>query len=115
MGWLKRKWIDIMSIKLKVILPDYNLPVIITKETITIINSYRINNKNKQVDILKKIFEKDPYIDTRKRKIKDSLLEWRTHNLLYKLNLFKSHCKDCDLDENEAFHRMICYKILGRI
>lgn len=104
-----------MNTTVTIYLADYNLPVVITKKTITIFNSYNITNKEKQTEILKQIYNKDPYINTRKRKIKDSVLEWRTHNLLYKLGLFKSHCKDCDLDEDEAFHRMICYKILGRL
>lgn len=49
-----------------------------------------------------------------KRTIKSWLKEWKTHNRLYKLGLYKTHTVDCDLEENEKLHRLIIYEILGK-
>ena len=91
------------------------LTVIITKDNIKIKNSYVIKTKEQMRIVLKRIFEVDPYKNIRRRKLKDSILEWRTHNILYSLGLFKKHCIDCDISENEQLHRMIAYKFLGRL
>lgn len=45
----------------------------------------------------------------------DTLLnEWKAHNLLYEMHLFRSHTKDVDLNENNKFIRF-CYYILAKI
>ena len=92
-----------------------NLKVNINENNIKIINSYRINNKKEMKEILTEIFERDPYKDVRTRKIDESILEWKTHNILYNLHLFRTHTIDCDITENEQLHRMIIYQILGRL
>lgn len=48
------------------------------------------------------------------RSIKSLVEEWRAHNLLYKLGLFKSHTKDVDLN-NESKVRLFIYKILSKL
>lgn len=48
-----------------------------------------------------------------KRSLQSWMKEWKAHNRLYKLGLFKSHTKDCDLEENEKKHRLMVYEILG--
>ena len=78
---------------------------------ITIENSYLIKEKNDMILILRLFQIRTNYKS--KRGIKSWLKEWKAHNRLYKLGLFKSHCKDCDLEENEKLHRLICYQILG--
>ena len=40
--------------------------------------------------------------------------EWKAHNLLYDLNLFRSHTKDLDLDY-EPWYRRSCYYVLSKI
>lgn len=94
---------------------DNKLKVKIDKDNIKIIDSYKISDKKEMKKILKSIFEKDPYKETRIRKLSDSLLEWRTHNILYNFHLFRTHTTDCDLEEKEQLHRMFAYKILGRL
>lgn len=37
----------------------------------------------------------------------------QAHNRLYRLGLFRSHTRDCNLEENEKLHRLIAYQILG--
>lgn len=49
-----------------------------------------------------------------KRSIKSWVREWKAHNRLYKLGLFRSHTKDCDLEEHEAWWKLLIYNIIGR-
>lgn len=39
--------------------------------------------------------------------------EWKAHNRLYKLGLFKSHTKDVDLEEPGKWYLEIIWLILG--
>lgn len=86
----------------------------ITKENIKIKDSYRIKNKKTMTSILKIIRNvalKNGY--SFRRTNKSWLQEWKSHNLLYALNIFKEHTRDTDLEENESKFRLFCYKILG--
>lgn len=78
---------------------------------IRIIDSYKVTNKAIMELILQMFLIKTGYKS--KRSIKNWIKEWKTHNRLYRLGLFKSHTKDCDLEENEKVHRLIVYEILG--
>lgn len=49
-----------------------------------------------------------------KRSMNSWVREWKAHNRLYKMGLFKEHTIDCDLEENEKWYRLIAYWILGR-
>ena len=80
-------------------------------ENIRIIDSYEITNPKDMIVILKLFKLKTGY--RTKRSLKSWIKEWKAHNRLYKLGLFKSHTKDCDLEENEKIHRLIAYQILG--
>ena len=48
-----------------------------------------------------------------KRSVNSWVREWKAHNRLYKLGLFKEHTINCDLEENEKLHRLIAYWIIG--
>ncbi len=78
---------------------------------IRIIDSYKVKDKFDMILILKLFIKKTGWIS--KRSVESWLKEWKAHNRLYKLGLFKSHTKDCDLEENEKLHRLIAYQILG--
>ena len=39
--------------------------------------------------------------------------EWRGHNRLYKLHLFRKHTKDVDLDENMKPYMEIIWRVIG--
>lgn len=41
--------------------------------------------------------------------------EWKGHNRLYKLHLFRSHTKDVDLNENNSILEELIWLILGGI
>lgn len=77
---------------------------------VRIVDSYKIKEKD-MLDILFKFRVVTGY--NGKRTIFSWLKEWKVHNRLYKLGLFRSHTADCDLEENEKLHRLIAYEILG--
>ena len=39
--------------------------------------------------------------------------EWKGHNRLYRMGLFKSHTKDCDLEENISLFKELIWMVLG--
>lgn len=80
-------------------------------KNIHIVNSYLVNNKSKMFTILILFKEVTKYKS--KRTLKSWIREWKAHNRLYRVGLFRSHTRDCDLEENEKLHRLIVYQILG--
>ncbi len=48
------------------------------------------------------------------RSIDSYIKETKAHKRLYKLGLFRSHTKDCDLEENQLKELKLIYKIIGR-
>lgn len=48
-----------------------------------------------------------------KRDIDSWIREWKAHNRLYRLGIYRSHTKDCDLNEDEKWWRLWFYGILG--
>ena len=48
------------------------------------------------------------------RSIDSYIKETKAHVRLYKLGLFRSHTRDCDLEENQDNKLSIIYKIIGR-
>ncbi len=47
------------------------------------------------------------------RKFESYVREWKGHNLLYNLHLFRSHTKDVDLQEKETIFEKIVWLTLG--
>ena len=83
-----------------------------TKDYITICNSYRIKKKSHMIKILIMFLVMSQY-QPKKRFITSWVKEWTAHNRLYRLGLFRSHTRDCDLEENEKWYRLLIYEILG--
>jgi hypothetical protein len=50
-----------------------------------------------------------------KRSMTSLIDEWIAHNLLFKLNLFRKHTKDCNFESNQKIHIKFSYFILGKI
>ena len=70
---------------------------------ISIEDSYKVTDEDDMFDILTKFVYETKYYS--KRSISSWIKEWKAHNRLYKLGLFRSHTKDCDLEENEKWWR----------
>lgn len=81
------------------------------RKGVSIINSYQVTNKKDMIIILR-LFQLRTYYKSR-RTLKSWIKEWIAHNRLYKLGLFRSHAKDCDLEENEKRWRLLAYQFLG--
>lgn len=81
------------------------------KEIVRIVDSTKVKETSDMLEILRVFRYWIGY--SSKRSLKSWLKEWKAHNRLYRLGLFRSHTKDCDLEENEKIHRLIAYQILG--
>ena len=87
----------------------------LTKDCLTIYNGYQTSNKEQMVSFLTSLRNnenKDTIVA--RRTIKSMVREWRAHNLLYNLHLFRSHTQDVDLDK-EPWYRQVVYFILSTL
>ena len=48
------------------------------------------------------------------RSFESYVREWKGHNRLYKLHLFRKHTKDVDLNENNSIIEELIWLIIGR-
>jgi len=80
-------------------------------KNITIKDSYKYADLETQVATIKIFLTSYEWFNA--RSLKSYVREWRAHNRLYKLGLFKSHTKDVDLNVNESIFRRILYFFLG--
>ena len=78
-------------------------------QVITIKNSYLITKDADKKQILTEIAA-DKLIN---RSMASLLCEWKAHNAMHQLGLFKSHTTDTDLDKDEKLWRRICYWFLA--
>ena len=81
------------------------------RKGVSIINSCKVTNTEDMIIILR-LFQLKTYYKSR-RTLKSWVKEWKAHNRLYKLGLFRKHTKDCDLEENEKWWRLLAYQFLG--
>ena len=88
----------------------------ITKGCITVYDSYKVKNESDMLTLFTKIRYEHPEDDCiiNRRSFNSMANEWKAHNLLYDLNLFRSHTKDLDLDY-EPWYRRFCYYVLSKI
>lgn len=88
----------------------------ITNNCLTIPNSYNITDKdvmNRVLEIIREKEYKNKYEVLNNRTNNDIIKEWRAHNLLYKLNIFRSHTKTVDLEYPQKWYYKLIWKILG--
>ena len=79
-------------------------------DNVRIVDSYKVKEKDMR-HILCMFLYKTGYRS--KRSVESWLKEWKAHNRLYKPGLYRSHTKDCDLEENEKWYRLLVYQIIG--
>lgn len=90
------------------------LKIFYSNKDLNIIDSYQICNIKKMESILTDALEKADEYNT--HRTMDSLInEWITHNLFYKLHLFRKSTKDCNFEsEQKIIIKIICF-IFSRI
>lgn len=82
-----------------------------TRNLTKIYNSFLMKNVAKEVeDIINERVDKN--LKTT-RTLKSYIRETKAHNRLYKLGLFKSHTRNCDLEEDIKLWKEIVYFIIG--
>jgi hypothetical protein len=88
--------------------------VIISLNNIHIEDSYQIKDIFGMLSFLELIQEQTDGSTTifKKRSYGSLICEWRVHNLLYDLHLFRSHTKDVDLNNIKWYYNLI-YIILS--
>ena len=85
--------------------------IIYSKYNTKIMDSYKIKEIEKYVDLIIEERIKLKYPITRSKS--SYIAEWKAHNKLYRLRIKRTHTKDVDLEENINKCQEICYKILG--
>lgn len=80
-------------------------------KNIKLVDSWFIEDRSMQKQILQELL--DDYEWFRARSLRSYLREWRAHNRLYQLGLFKERTKDTDLNVNEYWYRRLGYFFLG--
>lgn len=97
----------------KRIISRYNHKVILTKNNTKICDSHDLSIKD-SIIMAKNIYYIRKYFGYNvKRDVDSYIRELISHNRLYKLGLYRSHTKDCDLEENIKPLTNLIYKILG--
>lgn len=80
-------------------------------QNIKIIDSFKYTDRETQVATIKLFMSKYDWFNA--RSLKSYVREWRAHNRLYKLGLFKDRTKDVDLNVAEKWYRRLGYFFLG--
>ena len=78
---------------------------------ITIKDSYKYKDRETQIATIKIFLTSYEWF--RGRSLKSYIREWRAHNRLYTLGIFKSRTKDVDLNVHEKWYRRLGYFFLG--
>lgn len=94
------------------------LDVFVDDLNTNIIDSYKIKKKEDMKIILNLIrFQCNEKVDStlaiHKLSNRTMIQEWCTHNLLYKLGLWKSHTKDVDLNSDKKLWEKILYPVVS--
>lgn len=85
----------------------------ITENNIHIVDSYKVTGLLSMVNFLNALKSAHPECKVFNRSISGLIREWRAHNRLYKMHLFRSHTKDVDLNFPMSKLGNIFYSILG--
>lgn len=93
---------------------DFILRVHISEDNTTIFNSHIVKSSSDMESVLYKtrIKASDKYA-INKRSIPSMTREWRVHNLLYSIGLFKNRTKDVDLNIGDPWYIKALYFILS--
>lgn len=88
----------------------------VTKNNIHIPDSYKVRNVNTMRVVLHREEALHPDCEVFLHRNKESLVrEWRAHNRLYRLGIFKNRTKDVDLEWPQTWWMKVGYFILGAL
>lgn len=89
-----------------------NLKISYSDDNTHVENSYLVDNIGFEVGfIIRERYLRKLQIT---RTFESYVREWKGHNRLYKLHLFRSHTKDVDLNENNSGIEELIWKLIGR-
>lgn len=90
-----------------------NYKCFVSETCIRIENSYMCKNIDEMYNILNYLKGLFPDSLVFKRSLKSLIREWKSHNFLYKMGLYKSRTKDVDLDYPQQWYHRLGYFILS--
>lgn len=79
----------------------------------SIVDSYEIKDKKSMEDILKLINKNNDMLS--ERSIEDMIDEWRVHNMLYTLHLWRSHTQTVDFERDQKKILKFLYKWVSKL
>lgn len=82
---------------------------LVVDNNVYINDSYKVHHLKHMSYILAVLRSKYPSCNVLKRSEFSLINEWRAHNLLYSLGLFKTHTKDVDLDTTKWYTEIIYF------
>lgn len=102
--------------KLIITYKDFILRVHTSENNTTILDSYQVKCTKDMKSILYLIRDNSKETSSVDiRDIKDMVREWRAHNLLYSLYLFRNKTKDVDLNTGQKWYTKIGYMLLSTL
>lgn len=108
--------VDVLINYMKKIIIQYNefiLRVSASENNIHIENSYRVKRSSDMKNIIYIIRDTFKDLDINKRSIGSIINEWRVHNLLYSLNIYRDRTKDVDLEYPQSWYIKVLYTLLS--
>ena len=88
--------------------------IICSTTDMNIINSYQINDITQMKNILIEVLNTTKIYKTQRSM--DSLLnEWISHNIFYKLNIYRKHTRDCNFESKQKISIKIIYFVFSRV
>lgn len=98
---------DLINFKVEA---DYKgISYVLTRTNCHIVDGYLYSSRKLMEEFCLKVLPNDFF---KARSLKSYVAEWRAHNLLYDLHLFRSHTQDTDLSTKENKFARFCYSIL---
>lgn len=94
---------------------DTSLRCDLSENNTKIYSSYKVTNRK----VMKRVLAwlqgryKDKTLAVRIRTISDMEAEWRGHNLLYSMGLFRERTADLDLEYPQKWYKKVAWRILS--
>ena len=87
---------------------------ITTPENTRIIDSCTMTGKAEKREYLEMVRRQSPEeMAVNKRDLESQVREWRSHNLFYKLHIFRSRTKDVDLELQQPWWRELFCRVVS--